>query len=89
MVHDRPWSVDEFATLARSPHRSERELAHELPGRSADAIGNVRQGIHVWHRGQRETPLLSQQMKDWLEHYNNGSACAVCLVRFASNSEDA
>lgn len=65
MARTLAWTTDEFAALMRSPHLTEIEATHipALCGRSADAIAVVRQGVHSWHQGRRETTLLSAHMK--------------------------
>ena len=83
MARAPAWTTDEFAALMHAPHLTEVDATHlpALRGRSADAIAVVRQGVHSWHQGRRDTTLLSARMKGWLEQHTGLIACAVCNVR--------
>ena len=81
MAHSPGWTIEEFETLIRHPHLTEVELKDVLPGHSAVAVAIVREGVHSWHRGQRDTTLLSRDMKAWLEHRTTPVECAVCHVQ--------
>ena len=76
------WTIDEFETLMRHPQLTEVELKDVVRGHSAVAIAIVREGVHSWHRGNRDTTLLSPDMKAWLEHHTTPVECAVCRVQF-------
>lgn len=82
MARAPAWTVDEFATLMHAPHLTEIEATHVLRGRSTDDIAVVRQGVHSWHQGRRDTTLLSARMKHWLEQHTNLVECATCRVQF-------
>ena len=76
------WTIDEFETLMHHPRLTEVELKQVVPGHSAVAIAIVREGVHSWHRGQRDTTLLSDAMKEWLAQRTTPVECAVCSIRF-------
>jgi hypothetical protein len=76
------WTREEFAILLSSPSLSPPDLAADFPGRSSGAIEVVRQGIHLYHRGQPTHDILSRMMLAYLEPRRSTleALCAACIL---------
>jgi hypothetical protein len=66
MTNTSHWTLGEFDTLLNSKGTPPFNLVLQSPGRTAEAIGVVQQGIHAFHLG-RNHPMLSRIMVDYLE----------------------
>jgi len=77
MARPGPWTQSEFAALAKG-HALSAEDAAAASGRSKGAVDVVREGVCVYHRGSRDTTLLSQLQKDYLDANRGALICWRC-----------
>ncbi len=75
------WTAAEFDTLLNNPTLTDQQLAHMLPGRSADAITVVRAGVCAYHRNLN-TSMLSQVMLQRLAQSGGLVTCPRDGTRF-------
>lgn len=73
----RVWPEKEFAMVVNGYGKSIEELLKELPGRTADAIEVVIEGIHDYHKKGR-FKALSKMMIDYLERFKGKLMCPKC-----------
>ena len=74
------WTISEFTIVAENPRLPDEEVAAQLPGRTRDAVGFVRAGLHDYHRG-RENNFISQLIKDRLRIAGAQYECPKCDAR--------
>ena len=55
------WKPEEFETLLQHPELGDEAVAELLPGRTAEAVRVLRQGIHAYHLGMN-TSMLAEMM---------------------------
>jgi hypothetical protein len=77
------WTRHEFAILVDHPQASDVAVTTLLPGRTADAVGVVRQGVHAFHSGMN-TSMLSKMMLRSLDAWSGSEdvVCPVCGKQF-------
>jgi hypothetical protein len=83
MTRAPDWSEAEFSLLLTHPELHAAEIAEVLPGRSADAVEIVRQGIHQFHL-DRNCSMLSQTMRNALYGVADEVVCPICGKKFSS-----
>ena len=77
MTKARSWTVEEIRVLLRNRKPPDDELSRLLPGRTTDAIGTVRSGLHSYHRGLNIS-MLSLIMRDELDKSPGKYRCPKC-----------
>lgn len=71
------WTEEEFEKILEKVNLDPQELTQILPGRSAEAIKVVQNGIHSFHLG-RDSSMLSEMMKNRLAESIRPVKCPVC-----------
>src|SRR5262249_8160554 len=81
-----PWTLEEFTVVEANDDVSDEELARLLKGRSSNAVGIVRYGLHFWRHEQDWRPAREMLPKVVREHLDKpGRAkvrCPRCGVWF-------
>lgn len=72
------WTIQEFAVLAKGHALSHSNLSRSIGTRTPGAVEVVREGVHAYHSGQRETTLLSKSQKEYLDANSGGLTCWKC-----------
>jgi hypothetical protein len=75
-----PWTAEEFDTLLRNASLSDAVLAERLPGRTAGAVGVVREAVHRYHSAGTDD-MLSEVMRRRLRSRSRTTMCSKCLAQ--------
>jgi hypothetical protein len=75
-----PWTAEEFETLLRNASLSDAVLAGRLPGRTAGAVGVVREAVHRYHSAGIDD-MLSEVMRRRLKSRNGTTMCSKCRAQ--------
>ena len=77
MARPGSWTKPQFAIVALGSGLS-LAAAAKATGRSEAAVEAVREGICTFHRGDRETKLLTEDQKSFLEAHQGKLTCWKC-----------
>jgi hypothetical protein len=81
-----PWTLEQFATVEANPFLSDEQVARLLKGRSANAVGMVRIGLHAYHQnkdGNAAQMFLPKVIREYLRQDDRQRVtCARCGVKF-------
>jgi hypothetical protein len=81
MAEQYDWTKEEFILLMSKSEFPDDGFLEIIPGRSKEAIGAVRKGVHNFHTGG-DTSMLSRMMKTLLGSKKTLVTCPVCKVSF-------